>query len=229
MERSGGGRVRSLRAVVALAALFAATEVGAETRLCIDVRYPTPAPRAALVDAMKSEVAAIWAPYGVYFVWADNEDCTSDQSIDGSFDVRVERNNRPLAVRWNGTVLGSTRLQLRAIDHAPISIDYDAIERILESIPPHRLVARTGHSVLESPDVGRAIGRVLAHEIGHVLLALSFHPRRGLMRASYLPDDVIGLERNSFVLSEDERRRLHSREDAFRAAIGAEATRPPHQ
>ena len=61
-------------------------------------------------------------------------------------------------------------------------------------------------------DLGRALGRVLAHEIGHVVLAAAKHQSRGLMRASFVAEDLIRPQRWSYTLSEAEVARLRERE-----------------
>jgi hypothetical protein len=58
--------------------------------------------------------------------------------------------------------------------------------------------------------VGRALGRALAHEIGHFLLRSRGHKVAGLMRATYVAADLVGPERHGFVLSADEVTRLAS-------------------
>jgi hypothetical protein len=49
--------------------------------------------------------------------------------------------------------------------------------------------------------VGRAIGRVLAHELGHYLIAWRTHTPEGLMRMDFGAASLIGPERRDFQLS----------------------------
>ena len=58
--------------------------------------------------------------------------------------------------------------------------------------------------------VGQALGRVVAHELGHVLLALPVHDRSGLMRPVFVASDLVG-SRDQFRLSPTNRRRLDKR------------------
>ena len=46
--------------------------------------------------------------------------------------------------------------------------------------------------------VGRAVGRVLAHEIGHYLLRSRAHTESGLMRSFQRADDLVGVARAPF-------------------------------
>jgi hypothetical protein len=59
--------------------------------------------------------------------------------------------------------------------------------------------------------MGRALGRVLAHEIGHVLLAVRQHDRSGLMRAVFTPAELGAPDREAFRLTSDDLGRLRSR------------------
>jgi hypothetical protein len=40
--------------------------------------------------------------------------------------------------------------------------------------------------------IGRAVGRVIAHELGHYILQSARHQDRGLMRANYSSNDLVG-------------------------------------
>jgi hypothetical protein len=70
----------------------------------------------------------------------------------------------------------------------------------------------TGHTYIGPADLGRALGRVLAHEIGHVVLGAHVHQARGLMRAVFLANDLIAHEHQSYYLSSAELARLRDRE-----------------
>jgi len=66
----------------------------------------------------------------------------------------------------------------------------------------------------DKPDVmrdvllSRALGRALAHELGHYLLRSRAHAERGLMRATRPSSDFFAPERNRFALLPDDRRWL---------------------
>src|SRR4029453_1899411 len=57
-------------------------------------------------------------------------------------------------------------------------------------------------------DVGLALGRVLAHELGHVLLATRSHQARGLMRPTFSGEELLTGVRERYGLSEPEVVRL---------------------
>jgi hypothetical protein len=74
-----------------------------------------------------------------------------------------------------------------------------------------------GHSIASWPPaladaaVGRALGRVLAHEIGHYLLASPVHSKAGLMRAGFDGRQLAEWDRSSFVLDRSALPRLSAR------------------
>src|SRR5262245_15298503 len=213
-----------VRVLAALSVLSsAASTAAAEPPFAIVVRFSPMEKSALLVRAMTREASAVWAPYGVQFVWSADRAGSESVGIDGSFVVVIQRGRRGAQDKSGHHVLGLTHLISGSIDGAPIIIDRDAVEQSLESLHSDRVLAITGHYRLESSEIGRALGRVLAHEIGHVLLAQSMHQPQGLMRASYEAEDLAALRRDSFTLSTNEIERLHARREALRDSIDAQA------
>jgi hypothetical protein len=74
----------------------------------------------------------------------------------------------------------------------------------------------------------RALGRALAHEIGHYLLRTREHAARGLMRASFRPEDLVAPRPGSrFDLLPAHRPRvLHACRGGVSADVAATAPRP---
>jgi hypothetical protein len=99
-----------------------------------------------------------------------------------------------------------------AIDHVPVHLNRELTEHLLANLPATEFVRAAGHLNVVSDDVGRALGRVLAHEIGHVLLAVADHRQIGLMRPSFSAGDLLRSGLASFSLSPAEIARLQSRE-----------------
>ena len=182
----------------------------ADSCVSVDARFNDGALPAALARSMEDEAVSIWRRYGVRVRWRRSAASIACET-GGSFDVLVERRQAAATAGSDAPVLGRTYLQLAAIDHAPIHIDYDATERIVRSLNASSLTRLTGHSWLGDRDIGRALGRVLAHEIGHVLLALPSHQAQGLMRRTFKADDLVTFQRSSFTLSTGEVSRLRQR------------------
>lgn len=101
---------------------------------------------------------------------------------------------------------------LASIDHTPVYVDQGATERLLESLTRAELFLLVGHTFAAPADVGRALGRVLAHEIGHVILSARGHQPRGLMRRVFLAPDLVAPQRHPYELSRAELERLRERQ-----------------
>jgi hypothetical protein len=56
--------------------------------------------------------------------------------------------------------------------------------------------------------VARFLGRILAHELGHVLLNSAQHQPKGLMRAQYRARDVLSAPISTYTLGSSDRARL---------------------
>ncbi len=63
----------------------------------------------------------------------------------------------------------------------------------------------------ENLRLGRAMGRALAHELGHYLLASKAHARRGLMQASHTAYSFFDVDRSSFAIDKVMRQELAAR------------------
>jgi len=211
-------------AAVALVALSVADSAAAEMCVEVQVRFAGLSPPAPVVRAMREDAASIWKSYGLRIQWSQAPRPRCGQ-VQGSFDVVVHRG--PLRPRRPGEiVLGRTRLAAAAIAGAPVCLDYDAIARLLGSVQVSQFTLLAGHADIGPTDMGRALGRVLAHEIGHVILGVSAHQRRGLMRASFFPEELVAPQRSAFTLSRREVDRLRQRERALEANRPAGAAQP---
>ena len=171
----------------------AALTVG--VRLTVE-RSTTPA---VMVPRARSEAQAIWNAYGVALRWSD------DQSADARLhlDVIVDRGGATHDSAY--PELGHTTLDCGGVPHGPIRISMGAIEETIGAAP-------TLDPVLRDRQRAIAIGRVLAHEIGHALLgAPSYHDSEGLMRASFGAVDLTGVDRRRLRLSARSVSRLRAR------------------
>jgi hypothetical protein len=68
--------------------------------------------------------------------------------------------------------------------------------------------------------MARALGRVLAHEIGHFVLALPSHAPSGLMRPTFSGRELTTLDRKAFALSAELLPRLRDRLVRLRSTSG---------
>jgi hypothetical protein len=165
-----------------------------------------PAERAAMLQ----EADAIWRAHGVAIV-AVPPDQAGPPAADARLVVTLARASRPPAVPGRSERLGAIVFDHDNAPATTLTIDVAAVTAIvararlggrpLDQWPP------AGRDVL----VGRALGRVLAHEIGHYLLASRVHPAAGLMRAAFDADDLIRPGRRGFGVTARDLPRLRTR------------------
>ena len=170
-------------------------------RLCVDSSLTS----RGMTERVKAETEAIWGSYGVRLEWtdADAPESTAHRTF---LDARVERRfDRRRQMEWPA-VLGRTTVAPDAPMWRPIRVSFEATERALAL----RTSGPSGRIVLD-PELGRALGRVLAHEIGHVLLGPPHHDLAGLMRASFSAEELGDPDRTPFRLTRGGVERLRGR------------------
>jgi hypothetical protein len=148
-----------------------------------------------VVEQLRTEVERIYSPADICIDWSsDNE-----SRIHVFIDARPERKvitgcSRNLHDHRLGRVaLTSRRITLWTEQTARgVAGDWDSRE------PP----------IVPDLKLGRALGRVLAHELGHLLLALNGHRSEGLMRANFKHRDLSGNRSRPFRLSSRDTERL---------------------
>jgi hypothetical protein len=145
----------------------------------------------------RNEATAIWSAYGVELQWSES-DCGAALDL----DVIVGRHEPGVVLDGSPSVLGTTTVDRSGVVRAPIHISIDTIEYLL--------LHRTGElPVLRDQELGRALGRVLAHELGHVLLGVpTYHESSGLMRARLPVQELARYDRKGLRLTDASVRRL---------------------
>ena len=166
-----------------------------------------------ITGRLKTETAAIWGPYGVRLEWTDDPDSAESAANGVSLDASLERQfERRLRMKWPA-VLGRVVATPDASNWRSVRVSFDATESVLARGTMDR-PAMAG-IVLEY-ELARALGRVLAHEIGHVLLGAPDHDPTGLMRASFRAEDLGKPDRSPFRLTCGSVNRLRGRLRALR-------------
>lgn len=195
---------RSLVRLVALAALglsMSGTAAAAKARVFAGPECDATLPlvwidhgrvsRVALDEAQR-EASRIWAPAGITFDWARSTPTRAIRAGEVLIMVREHLAGRPRTdLRVDGRhTLG--RVLLVTPDQPSRLIEL-SLPAVTTSVQGQMLF---GRPVRELPDasrelaVGRALGRVLAHEIGHWLFGRA-HTPKGLMRASIKRRDLV--------------------------------------
>lgn len=164
---------------------------------------------AAIADVSPSVVAmvideteAIYRSAGVRFIWRRGE-----RSL-ATLRVIIDRDAGP--ARDDSTPLGWLTFENGA-PAREIHLSYDNAERFLEAsrevVGPIHQKTRAEHDTL----VGRALGRALAHELGHYLLATTQHTPRGLLKGSRTAQEFFSPDRSAFGMDVSERRQAAAR------------------
>ncbi len=145
-----------------------------------------------------AEAAAVWRDYGIVLDFGDRAEASLCMA--GFVSRARVRASGP------GAVLGTTLVGPDSDEHAPpIRINFDLVDAVAY---PRASTSPTLHEYA----VGTAIGRVLAHEIGHILLGPpGYHDARGLMRSNFLADDFLPWDRTRYFLAESSVERLRRR------------------
>jgi len=163
---------------------------------------------------MLQEADAIWRAHGVAIVAVAPEQAITPPTPDVRFDVRLDvrlarparRPAAPLRER-----LGAIQFDHDNVPATTLTVDVAAVEATVARTRwggrPFDLFPQAWQHTL----VGRALGRVLAHEIGHYLLASRVHTADGLMRASFDGDELLRPARGGFAVAARDLPRLRTR------------------
>lgn len=214
VSRSAIGILVLLLGVASMAAAQNHLTVPSRT-LVVRLSFDSSVPSRRITARLKDEAEAIWRPYGIEFDWTTAEAPTrAEGSV--ALDARIERQfdrDRRLA---SPKVLGLVEMNPDTPSRQPIYVSFEAIESVLA-----QRTTRSLAGIVLDRDLARALGRVLAHEIGHVLIGAD-HDRAGLMRAAFSAEELAKPDSRPFRLtcsSTDRlRRRLAMHEDTQRSA-----------
>jgi hypothetical protein len=145
------------------------------------------------VRAMKHETSHIWSSLDVTILWVDSADHASAAAADADLKVMLEESAEP-GPAWaaqRGLVLAAVHQPETSCGPGLVRLWVTRVRRHVASI---RLL---GFPLASLPDslnelvLTRALGRALAHEIGHYLLGTGRHRSYGLMRAQFTPQELL--------------------------------------
>jgi hypothetical protein len=181
--------------LVALAIAVASLDLASVTAT---VRSAPTIPDRLVEDALR-EADAIWRSNGVALVWRTGQDVapSADAALrvlfeDGASTMKDYAGMLGTIVFADGVPLPSIRLSYA-----------NALELLRErygdgGVNRMTVVERRAH-------LARALGRALAHEIGHYVLASADHTASGLMKARLVANDLFGPSRGAFGLTDAQR------------------------
>jgi hypothetical protein len=147
----------------------------------------------SFVDAMLTEAAAIWQPLGVEL----RGSTIGTEAVSASAGVRViVSEDRDDGVP-TGDSLGWIRFHGPSDPEPIVHLSRASAMRLLDATSRLREEPNRFRELL----LARIMGRALAHELGHYLLASTEHSAHGLMRAALPLDALIATERTGFGLA----------------------------
>jgi len=190
----------SVCAVCLAGIALARTDVHTNLRLIFDASHVlTPLTRAMAL----AEAARIWRRYDVLL--DDDGDGQCAASTPAALRVTIDVGHDSQSPDAG---LGAIQFAADGRPESVIVLNFDAVARIATSAPVMGLHPALWPAGLRSEIVARALGRALAHEVGHYLLRSPHHGKGGLMRARHNGSALGDPSDRAFVLSESERARL---------------------
>jgi hypothetical protein len=179
-----------------------------------------------LRQALLAEADAIWDGTGVRFLWqqedrhAAGRGGITPQTPYGSPVLRVVIGDETHLARDPQVPLGWIVFDDATTPEREIYVSYRNALFLLERSPgivgASTGMPRAKREVL----LARAMGRALAHELGHFLSASKTHARSGLMMAMHSAAEFFGTDRRGFALAPAERQRIVARyKSAFVAKL----------
>ena len=168
------------------------------------------APQAGVLEALQVEVDSIMAPIGLRFQWRDlgttgGHEVSAELAVI-TFKGRCDAVGLPTHSRLEGA-LGWTHVS----DGQILPFTDISCDRIRQFTQPGLLAFRTADRAAK---YGRALGRVLAHELYHIFANTMRHGSLGVAKESYSTQDLLA---DDFLFQAKESRML--RTNRQRAAV----------
>lgn len=143
---------------------------------------------AVSLAAMEKELESIMSACSLNIQWRMLDDSASKESFNDLVVTRFRgkcRANVPRAPRTGKKTLGLTHVS--ASEVLPFSeVDCDRVRNFVQP----RLARERGRRVDQL--LGRALARVLAHELYHMLAKTGTHARAGIAKATLTPSELLG-------------------------------------
>jgi hypothetical protein len=172
-----------------LSALFATVH------LALAFAPETPVPP-AVIGAASAEAAEIWSPYGVVVGRAGPGGAAPDHAE--LLTIAITTSSRGSGLSQE--TLGAIAFDADGTPRPRLTVFFNRLMHLISLTPTWMVGEPHWPRVLRDRVVGRALGRVIAHEIGHFVLRTSDHTSSGLMRQGHGSDDLIAPDRSRFTL-----------------------------
>jgi hypothetical protein len=183
--------------------------------ICVAVAPSVPS---RILKPALNEADAIWRSAGVAIEWHVT---TCDRDSPSRLSVQIGDEPAPSSSSKSRRVLGWIIFTAPGVPMPRIIVSQAAVAQLMNGQDQYRDEPIT----LRDIRLSRAIGRALAHEIGHYLLRSSVHPPAGLMRATHSSNDLFALNRSGFDLTPEEGRIAAHEVDRLVGYVGGAARR----
>jgi hypothetical protein len=171
------------------------------------VRMPEAGMDTALLALVRKEVDAIWRQYAIDIVW--EERWTPDQPMPDLWIQFVDASLKSKSAGGAPAIAWIPFLHGMPLPYARVSKPNAKALLKTRSWFDGRPLS-TASVDLQLQALGRIMGRALAHEIGHFLLAASAHATKGLMRAVLDPERIVNPGTEHFKLQPSDVRALRA-------------------
>jgi hypothetical protein len=157
----------------------------------------------ALVTRILAETDLIWRGTGFSFIWQRDGGLPSA--------LRVTIDNGPTVQPDGQTTLGWIHFDGRDVPEPEIHLPYaNAVDLLVHSAGVVGLASQMPLAERQLL-LGRAMGRALAHEMGHYLLASKAHTAKGLMATKRSAIDLFSADRAHFQIDDGQRLAMAAR------------------
>jgi hypothetical protein len=184
----------------------------------VTVTVTAPRLSPSLLRYVLEEADAIWQGSGVTFVWrsAARDAPSSPRSVDGPpalpTSLRLVFGDAPGGVSHGGQLpLGWIVFDDVATPEQEIYVSYGNALRYMEAATAVVGLVDQMPTMQREMLLGRAMGRTLAHELGHYLFASKVHTPRGLMKASRTAYEFFSPDRSGFAIEARQRQAIVAR------------------
>lgn len=175
----------------------------ASAAMVVNVTAAIDIPR-SLVTATLHEADAIWRAAGFKFIWERNSGLVSTSGLRVVIGGGTSAATALMPLAWIGFTDDGGPTSMIYVSHAN-AVKYMSNSREAVGLMDTMTVLQ------RETYLARAMGRALAHEIGHFLLASRIHAAKGLMMATHSATDFFMPERRAFAINASERRQMAAR------------------
>jgi hypothetical protein len=166
--------------------------------LTIDVVTTSTLPSSSpIVSDALEEAASIWSTVGISVQWRR----TDSSIVHPSPNLVVIVDDEIGVAKDDGVSLGWISFNASGVPERTIHLSRSNGIRLLDTVSKYSSLPVKAQDAL----VGRALGRALAHEMGHYLLQTPAHSPVGLMRARRSVDDFFAVARTGMDLTAEQR------------------------